>query len=62
MNPYLIQAASSYQIADRIQQAEHSRLARQVRAAGGPGRRLVAGRRLQWLRPWFSSPRGARLA
>ncbi|MDN5767606.1 MAG: hypothetical protein L0H96_05640 [Humibacillus sp.] len=61
MHPYLIQQAASFQIADRIAQAEQSRLGRQVREARSP-RRLVTGRRLQWLTPWFSSPRGPRMA
>ncbi|MDN5765549.1 MAG: hypothetical protein L0H96_06770 [Humibacillus sp.] len=61
MNPYLIQQAASFQIADRIQQAEQSRLARQVRAARRPAR-LAARPRLQWLTPWFSSPHGPRMA
>ena len=61
MNPYLIQRLASVQIADRLQQAEQSRLRHQVRAARTP-RRLVAGRRRQWLSLWFVSPRGPRMA
>ncbi len=62
MNPYNIQVLASFQGADRLRQPEHARLGRQVRAARGPRRRLVAGWKLQWLSPWFSQPRGPRTA
>jgi hypothetical protein len=47
-HPYVSHEIARVQIADRLRQAEHARLVRQVRAARGPRRRLVAGWRFQW--------------
>ncbi len=48
MNHYVSEEIARVQITDRLRQAEHARLVRQVRAARGPRRRLVAGWRFQW--------------
>jgi len=54
MHPYITQELARVQLADRLRQAEHARLCRQVRTPRGPRRRLEAGWRFEWLSPWFS--------
>lgn len=56
MHPSSYHDLARLQIAERLNQAEQSRLRRQVRAVRAPRRQLETGWKVRWLSPWLARP------